>query len=130
MSINIVYHSTTGNIERFLTNVKPYAQSMGFSINLITVQEAIKSNFKEDFHLFVPTRGFGEIPQIVEDYIAVYKRQILSVSGSGNRNWGSNFCKATHTISKRLKIPILITIELSGTSKDTSTFTQALINLL
>lgn len=130
MSINIVYSSTTGNIKRFLTSVKPYAESMGFIIKLISVDEAIKSNFKGNCHLFIPTRGFGEIPQIVEDYLKVFKPNILSVSGSGNRNWGANFCKAVYTISERYKVPILTTIELSGTSNEVSTYAYQLIDFL
>lgn len=128
MSINIVYHSTTGNVKRFLDNVKPYAEGMGFIIKLFTIEEAIRNNVK--FHLFTPTRGFGEIPHLVENFLNVSKDRILSVSGSGNRNWGANYCKACFTISEIFKVPVLHTIELSGTQKDTFIFTQVLIDFL
>lgn len=128
--INIVYYSTTGNVKRFMENVKPYALSMGFAINLLTVEECIKTNFKQDFHLFTPTRGFGLIPDIVQALIVSHKDQILTVAGSGNRNWGKNFCKACLTISQELNIPCLATIELSGTNKDIFLYCQALIDFL
>lgn len=123
---NVVYYSTTGNIKRFLEKSKTHAQYMGLTLNIFSIEEAIKTNFKEKFHLFVPTRDFGKVPTIVEDFLSLYKDNVISISGSGNRNWGKNFCKAVDIIQERLAIPDLIRIELTGTSKDVHYFIESL----
>lgn len=123
----IVYHSTTGNVRRFLEKCETHAKYMGLVINLMTVEELAKKNYKGKFHLFIPTRGFGQIPDIVSDVVlSLYKDQIVSVSGSGNRNWGKNFCGAVDKIKTVVPVPELIRIELAGTNKDVNYFIESL----
>lgn len=132
MSINIVYYSTTGNVKRFLEKVQTHAKNMGLTIYLISIEEAVKKDIKEKFHLFVPTRGFGQVPEYVDSALKLlsFNELVLSVSGSGNRNWGKNFCKAVDIIKEKLAVPELIRIELSGTSKDVTYYIESLKNYI
>lgn len=46
----------------------------------------------------------------------------MTISSSGNRNWGKNFGKAALLIKEKYNIPILMLFELSGTNLDIKEF--------
>lgn len=126
----IVYYSTTNNVKRFLEKVRIQAAYEGHTFEIMNFKEYLEEGNSRDFHFFTPTRGFGLIPEPVLDFLSplVVKECMISVSGSGNRNWGKNFCKAVDKISEKYCVPDLIRIELTGTSKDVHSYIQKIIN--
>lgn len=108
--MKIIYHSLTGNIKRFLSKSKYNNQSF----ELLTGEEIID----EKFILITYTIGNGEIPQIVEKFMRKNYYNCKGLIGSGNRNWGKNFCKSVYKLNDTYNIPVLLTFETSGTKKD------------
>lgn len=113
--MEFVYFSRTKNIEKFVKKSKV---------------EAIKGNenlkIEDKYILITYTDKFGEVPLEVQNFLLFKenKEKLNGVIGSGNRNWGANYCKAATIISEEYRIPILQTFELSGTSHDLDRFTK------
>lgn len=125
-NINIVYHSSTGNVKRFLDKVQAHATSVGLSVILYNVEETKAFLFKGNFHIFTPTRGFGQIPEVISSFLNGKRDRVLSISGSGNRNWGVNFCGAVDKLHTIIGAPIFITIELEGLEKEVVKYVELL----
>ncbi len=115
--MTIYYDSKTGNVERFIAKV-----------SAITNWRCIKitsSMFVFDYGHFVTyTTKIGSIPDSTSAFMNENREYILSVSSSGNMNWGDNFARAADKVSKEHHIPILIKFELSGLVRDVNNFIQ------
>ena len=111
----IVYTSLTGNIEKFLikTNHKE-------KFKLITGNEIIDNKFI----LITYTINFGEIPEIIYNFLKNNYPNCIGVIGSGNKNWGSSYCNAIKLINEIWSIPILMDFELSGKNEDVDKFME------
>ena len=109
----IVYYDTkTGNVRRFIDKLK----SINPSWNFININD--QEHFTEKGHLITYTWARGSVPVTTDYFIERYSELILSVSSSGNRNWGATFGNAADDISKNLGCPILHKFELSGLKQD------------
>ncbi|PTT01513.1 class Ib ribonucleoside-diphosphate reductase assembly flavoprotein NrdI [Pedobacter sp. HMWF019] len=115
----IYYDSKTGNVERFVNKIKVVT---GWDIVRITDDLEIK----KPGHLVTYTTQIGEVPERTVDFLKRHAKYIMTVSSSGNRNWGANFAKAAEKIAAAYHLPILLQFELSGTQPDV----QKLIHLL
>lgn len=73
-------------------------------------------------HLVTYTIGIGNIPLSTTQFMKRNKDKILTVTSTGNRNWGKDFGLAADKISKHYHIPILMKLELAGTAKDVAEF--------
>ncbi len=82
----------------------------------------------EPYLLLTYTTGFGEVPLEVKYFLSnpMNKQNIHYVVGSGNKNWGINYCKAAHIIEQNFNCELLQTFELSGNKFDIEKFKQNL----
>ena len=73
-------------------------------------------------HLVTFTTRFGEVPETTRDFLQSARNYLLSVSSSGNRNWGKNFALAGEKVAAEYGIPLALKFELSGTNEDVNEF--------
>jgi len=73
-------------------------------------------------HLVTHTTKLGAVPNTTRMFMQKHGHLILSVSSSGNMNWGNNFALAADKLAGEYAIPILIKFELSGFNQDVDTF--------
>jgi len=111
--MKIYYYSIAGNIRRFLANCQ-------LDVELLTASTIAT----EPFVLVTNTLGFGEVPAPVAAFLRNNHRNLVTVAGSGNRNWGANFARAADLISEKYNVPIILKFELSGTAEDAKYFTE------
>lgn len=115
--MKVVYFSKTGNIKRFMQNIE---------CDKVVGTKDLMMN--EPFLLLCYTTGFGEVPLEIKYFLSKQpnKENIRYVVGSGNKNWGINYCKAAHIISKNFDCELLQTFELSGNRHDIEMFKKNL----
>ncbi|SKB29101.1 protein involved in ribonucleotide reduction [Parapedobacter luteus] len=111
----IYYDSKTGNVERFMQKV---AELTGW----ITQKIQPDMEVGQEGHLVTFTTRFGEIPETTKNFLQYASPYLLSVSSSGNRNWGRNFAVAGDKIATEYGIPLALKFELSGTNEDVNEF--------
>lgn len=118
--MDIYYASKTHNIKRFL---RKYAQTYDVHRVFTHIPNTPHQNIPvptKPFVLFTYTTGFGETPPEVTLFLTHEHTRHLcqGIVGSGNKNWGTVYCKAAYDLANMLDVPLLATFELSGTSKD------------
>ena len=111
----IYYDSKTGNVERFINKLRPLKSWVFIKVN----DDVIAEN---KGHLVTFTTNFGEIPLNTQNFIEKNKDKLLSVSSSGNMNWGKLYALAADKISEKYNIPVLLKFELSGLNSDIEQF--------
>ena len=111
----IYYDSKTGNVERFMQKI---AELTGWTTHKVQPGMAVE----QAGHLVTFTTRFGEIPETTRNFLQQASPYILSVSSSGNRNWGQNFAVAGDKIAAEYGIPLALKFELSGTNEDINEF--------
>lgn len=115
MSLLVVYASRTGNLRRFIKKLDyPHALELKEGNEIV----------QEPYLLLVYTSSFGSIPSVIEKFLEGNSSYLRGVVGSGNRNWGFNYSKASFTISSRYQVPHLQTFEMSGVAKDRDFFLE------
>lgn len=113
----IYYDSKTGNVERFIAKVS--------AITNWTCIKITSTTSVSDFgHLVTYTTRIGSIPDSTSVFIKENREFVLSVSSSGNMNWGDNFARAADRVSEKYNIPVLVRFELSGLARDVNNFIQ------
>jgi protein involved in ribonucleotide reduction len=117
----VIYASKTGNVKRFVGKLN--------DIRLVNLAD-IQGKVNEPYVIITYTAGFGKVPNKVEEFLSENSSYLRGVASSGNRNWGSNFCKSAEIISKRYDVPIILKFELSGTKKDVVKFEEAYKDLV
>lgn len=58
------------------------------------------------------------IPRPVRTWLGHNGQWVIGVIGTGNRNFGSDYCRAAHDIADALRVPVLYRAELMGTTAD------------
>jgi len=111
----IYYDSKTGNVERFMQKV---ADLTGWVVQKIQPDMTVE----REGHLVTFTTRFGEVPETTKHFLQYASSYLLSVSSSGNRNWGRNFALAGEKIANEYGIPLALKFELSGTNEDVNEF--------
>ncbi len=111
----IYYDSKTGNVARFMQKV---AELTGWAVEKIQPGMEVQ----HEGHLVTFTTRFGEIPETTKNFLQSASGYLLSVSSSGNRNWGTNFALAGEKIATEYNIPLGLKFELSGTQEDVNEF--------
>jgi protein involved in ribonucleotide reduction len=122
----IAYESKTGNVEKFVNKLK--AELPGFVFHSIKSENTDRLIDKKCV-LITFTTGYGKIPEDTIKFINTNHANIISVSSSGNRNWGTNYAVAADKIAKKMNIPVGLKFELSGNKIDVDKFVKH-INLL
>ena len=118
----IIFASRTGNVRRFVNKAAELSVLHLRTCelpNIIPFQQA---------HLVTYTDPMGAIPPMVANFLEQHHRKILSVSGSGNRNWGRDFAAAVDWIHQQYGIPINLKFELSGTNSEIQNFIDYINN--
>lgn len=120
-TITIYFDSRTGNVRRFVDSI-----SKKISINAIDINEY---EYFDNIpgHLITYTTGSGQVPLTTSYFLERNFNLIISVSASGNRNWGKNFAKSADTISELYNLPILVKFELFGFPSDEEIFIKNVI---
>ncbi|GAB1612847.1 ribonucleotide reductase stimulatory protein [Mammaliicoccus lentus] len=120
--MKIIYFSLTGNVRRFI-------QRAGLS-NTMALTEANKTEeINEPFIIVTGTIGFGQVPDPVQAFLDVNHKNLKAVAGSGNRNWGNNFAKASEEIANNYNVPLLMKFELHGNQEIADEFREKVVNL-
>lgn len=114
--MRIYYASKTGKVRRFI-------EKTGLSAEEITEGTIVT----EPFILVTYTIGFGEVPEIVMEFLRHNSEYLRAVAVSGNRVWGDNYGRAGDIISRNYQVPLLLKFELAGTEEDVRTFTERVI---
>lgn len=117
----IYYDSKTGNVERF---VRKLSASTGWDC----VKVADAPVVSEKGHLITYTTKIGCVPASTERFLQENHPYVLSVSSSGNRNWGPNFALAADKIARQYGIPLLFKFELSGLEQDLQIFMEKAVS--
>lgn len=127
--MKIFYDSRTGNVKRFMSKVEKALELRGISdYKIIKIEE--DTIVDSPSHLITYTTGFGELPKKTENFLenAENHKKIISISSSGNMNWGKLYAKACDKVYEKYGILTLIKFELSGTMAEASTFVEKIIN--
>ena len=89
----------------------------------------------EPYLLIVPTYGIGTpqtaVPPPVKKFIQEEQnaKNCLAVIGSGNTNFGGNYCLGAFLVARRLKVPVIYKFELLGTEEDQQAVSRILTKL-
>jgi protein involved in ribonucleotide reduction len=118
--MKIVYGSRTGNVETFVGK-------LGLS-NTMLIKNGSET-VDEEFVLITYTDGDGELPYEVEEFLGNNANFIRGVAGSGDKDYGDNFCMAATIVSDQYGVPVLATFENDGERTDVENFLAALKNL-
>lgn len=127
----IVYHSITGNTERFIEKVKKVTD-----IDVIELKEYLKqvrsgrhvNLSNSSIHFVTMTTGIGEIHKDAQEFIDEFGSKLISVCSTGNQNWGQFYCNSANLISERFKIP-KFKVELSGDEYFASEYVKFINNI-
>lgn len=113
----IYYDSKTGNVERFVNKLRALT-------NWQYIKISTETKVEKSGHLITFTTQIGKAPQTTLLFMERWHLYVLSVSSSGNMNWGTNFALAADIISAEYNIPIFLKFELSGLDCDVKDFIQ------
>ncbi len=119
--MKIVYFSKTNNIKRFCEKIE-----------MPVIRGDEKLVCEEPYVLIIYTTGFGEVPKEVLTFLKNKHNQknLVAVSGSGNKNWGTNYAKAVDIVSEKYNVEALMKFELSGNVHDVSKFREKFEGLI
>lgn len=73
-------------------------------------------------HFVTYTDHLGATPPLSYKFVQINFHKILSISVSGNRNFGPTYALAAQLIAEEFNIPINTTFELSGLQTDVLNF--------
>ncbi len=120
--VRVVYFSgRTRNTDRFASRL------LMPSYRIPQELEEEVAHINMPYVLITPTygnsRGDNAVPAPVDQFLSYecHWRNLRGVIGSGNKNFGSNFGRAAHVISRQHRIPILHKFELFGMPSDITT---------
>lgn len=111
----IVYCSMTGNVRAFVKKLNKLNESIA-TLELKNGKEVVS----EKYLLITHTTGKGEIPPKLVEFLKNINNteKCLGVVGSGNKNWGLNYCKGAYLASIIVAKPVYHTFELKGNEGD------------
>jgi protein involved in ribonucleotide reduction len=104
----IAYASRTGNVRH-----------IALQIGLPCVEIREDTTLDEPFLLLTYTDGLGQVPPVVERFMARCGAYCRGVAASGNRNFGrANFARAGDAVAERWNVPLVRKLELRGFPRD------------
>jgi protein involved in ribonucleotide reduction len=112
----IYYTSLTGNTRRFVKKT---------GLPAVEIKRGMKAI--KPFVIVTYTIGFGQVPQIVDEFLEQNSDLLRGVAVSGNRNWGDSYGKAGDIIANKYNVPLLLKFELAGTDDDVKTFKERVV---
>ncbi|MFC3927917.1 class Ib ribonucleoside-diphosphate reductase assembly flavoprotein NrdI [Streptococcus caprae] len=108
--MKLVYTSITGQSHRFVKKLDWLDKAIRLG------PQGDEPNLTEDFLLLVPTYESGL--EYVDDFLEDHLNYCKGILGSGNRNFGPDFCHTAKRLSKTYGLPLLHTFEYSGAPHD------------
>lgn len=114
----VFFSSVTENTTKFIEKLGRPASRIP-----LNAEEASQFLVSHNYVLVTPTYGAagkGFVPKQVVKFLNVEQNRnfCAGVIGSGNMNFGSDFCKAAQIISAKCNVPYLYRFELAGTDLD------------
>lgn len=104
----IVFASRTGNVRSIVSK-----------IGLPAIEIEVNLSVQEPFLLVTYTDGLGEVPQVVDDFMAQHATLCKGIAASGNQNFGhALFAGAGDKLAKQYGIPLVCKMDLRGKSSD------------
>lgn len=107
----LVFYSLTGQCRRFIRKL----DLEGLATELTPANPL--PQMVEDFILLVPSYDEADV-EVVDDFLADNHHFCIGLIGSGNRNFGPDFCKTARRYAQRYDLPILYEFEFNGTDQD------------
>lgn len=122
----LVYFSNySGNTHRFVTKVIEEAATNGHTIPVHQIplhwDDENPLTVNDQYILVVPTYGGGSdrhaVPRQVAKFLNIEnnRHNLVGIVGTGNTNFGADYCKAAYIISEKTGTPVLHKIEILGT---------------
>jgi len=126
----IYFSNVSGNTHRFV-------EKLSFTANRIPVHWNPDEPLliEKPSVLFVPTYGGGNddktVPRQVVKFLNIKanRENIRAVIGFGNTNFGPHFCAAGEIVARKLGVPLLYRVEISGTPEDVQEVNERLETL-
>lgn len=115
--MKIVFYSLTGQVRRFIKKL-----DITDTIELKKNQES--PLMAEDFILIIPTYEDGL--EFLDQFVSKNHHYLKGIIGSGNRNFGPEFCHVARRYAKTYDIPIWHEFEFNGTPEDVTTVKELL----
>lgn len=111
------FSSASGNTHRFVEGLGHDA----LRLPLLTKDETPEADVP--YVLITPTYGAGgpgSAPKQVQKFLNEQRNADLlrGVIGTGNTNFGADYCRAAVVISRRFGVPLLYKLEIFGTPDD------------
>lgn len=109
--MQVVYYSNhSRNTERFVKK-------------LAVPATRIEDGVPENTILITPTYGDAAIPAVVKRALRDpdARANICAVIGTGNINFGDNYCAGAKKLASKLGVPLLYRLEMAGTPEDVDT---------
>lgn len=128
--MKIYFDSNTGNVLRFSKKLKEKLLLKNIDLEIIKIDE---DTIIDDYcHFITYTTGIGNISKktkffLLKNYKLGNICKLLSVTSSGNMNWGDKYGLAADKISEKFDIPILMKFELSGTDIDVEKYINKIL---
>ncbi|MGT2925776.1 class Ib ribonucleoside-diphosphate reductase assembly flavoprotein NrdI [Streptococcus cuniculipharyngis] len=109
--ITLVFYSLTGQCRRFVDK-----------LGLLDTSIELKSTanyprMTSPFILLVPSYDDSDV-ELVDDFLTENVALCQGLLGSGNRNFGPEFCKTARRYAQTYGLPILHEFEFNGTDQD------------
>lgn len=127
VEITVVYFTTASK------NTLNFIQRLDLKSERIP--EIGKLEMNSPYILVFPTYGGGKVkgsvPKPVVDFIKneVNRKYIVGIIGSGDRNYGKDFCLGARMLSEKLKIPLLYEYEIKGTNEDVRKIREGILKI-
>ena len=107
-------------------NTKRFVEKLGVRNQRIPLFYATEEfSVEEPYILVVPTyaggkSGQGAVPKQVIKFLnnEINRKHLQAVIGTGNTNFGEEYCKAARIVKQKTGVPILAFVELLGTPED------------
>lgn len=109
--MKIVFFSLTGQTRRFIKKLK-----LEDSLVIELKRREETPILEEDFILFTPSYEAGL--EFQDQFLEKNKAYFKGVIGSGNRNFGPEFCHTAREYAQQYNIPVLYEYEFNGTTED------------
>lgn len=124
--MDIIYFSSIAD------NTKDFVSRLDWElgeVHQIPVQGEYPAPPTRPYVLIVPTYGGGRPPAQVRKFLnkAINRSHLCGVVGSGNRNFGADFARASDTIAKMCNVPLLGKFEMRGTDEEINIIKKGLL---
>lgn len=121
MSLHVVYYSNmTRNTERFVNKLGLPASRIEDGVPVPSVA-------------IIPTYGAAAVPAVVvralNNATKEERANIVAIVGTGNFNFGQDFCAGAKKLATKLGVPLIHKVELAGTPEDVADTLAAIAEL-